>query len=84
MIRLIDETDPKRALPYHLIGKQILIRDENEIFMATVVSIADVLHVFKGPYPYKIIDFDGWAELPIIKIDEEKYRREIDRFFLDD
>lgn len=72
MIKLIGETDPKRVLPRNLIGKQILVRTGNDVFMATVVRIADDIYVFRYGIPYKLSLFDGWCELPIVNINEEQ------------
>jgi hypothetical protein len=84
MIRLINERDPKRVDPKHMAGKEILVRDKDEIFIANVVVINNISYVYRWGSSKELNQFDGWATMPIETIDEEKHRREIDMFFSED
>jgi hypothetical protein len=84
MIRLIDEVDPKRVNAKHMVGKQILIRDKDEIFMSKVVNIANIPYVYRWGVGYKLDSFDGWSPLPIQEIDMERDLRHLNHFFSED
>lgn len=84
MIRLIDEIDPKRIRPKHLVGKQILVRNGDEIFLTKLIDISDELYVYRWGFSYKLDTFDGCAPLPIYSVDEQRQAKELDRFLSDD
>lgn len=84
MIRLINEVDPKRVSGKRMAGKQILVRDKEEIFMSKVVIIADIPYVYRWGIGYKLQDFDGWSPLPIQEIDMERDLRHLTHFFSED
>ena len=84
MIRLIDEVDPKRVSGRRMAGKQILVRDKEEIFMSKVVLIADIPYVYRWGTGYKLQDFDAWSPLPTYEVDRERSSRHLDHFFSED
>lgn len=81
MIRLINETDPKRIQPKHMANKDILIRDKDTIFVARVFIIGKDCYIYRWGLSKKVNEYDGWAPLPIEVVDESQYRRDIDMYF---
>lgn len=84
MIRLINERDPKRVDPKHMAGKEILVRDKEDIFIAKIVVINNICYVYRWGNSKPLNQYDGWSVLPIENIDEEKHRREIGMFLSED
>lgn len=84
MMKLIDEVDPKRVNGKHMAGKQILIREKEEIFLSKVVLIADIPYVYKWGIAYRLDQFDGWASIPVYELDQERELRRLDSFFSED
>ncbi len=84
MIKLYNENDPKRVDPKHMVGREILIRDKEQIFIGKVAVINNMSYVYRFGITRKLSEFDGWATLPVEIIDEQSRQRELDRFFLDD
>lgn len=84
MIKLENESDPKRVDPRHMAGREILIRDKDQIFIGKVAIINNISYVYRFGSTRPLSDYDGWAPLPIEVIDDESRRRDLDRFFLDD
>jgi hypothetical protein len=62
-------------------GKQILIRDKEEIFMSKIVLVADIPYIYRWGIAYKLETFDGWSPLPVYNVDENLRHREMDRYF---
>lgn len=84
MIRLENEYDPKRVDPKHMAGKEILIRDKDQIFIAKVALIDNISYVYRFGTTRPLSDFDGWTVLPIEVVDEDRRRRELDAFLTSD
>jgi len=84
MIKLTNESDPKRVDPKHMAGQEILIRDKETIFIAKLFLINNKSYVYRFGSTRPLSDYDGWSPLPVEIIDNQMRQRELDRFFLDD
>ena len=84
MIKLENEYDPKRIDPKHMVGREILIRDKEQVFIGKVAIINNISYVYRFGITRPLSDFDGWTTLPIEVIDEDKRRRELDAFLTTD
>jgi len=66
MLRLENETDPKRRQPKHLRGKKIIYRVGNGMFLSEVIIIGTECYVqYNGTWK-EITKMDGWVEIPVV------------------
>lgn len=84
MIKLTNEYDPKRVDPKHMAGREILIRDKEQIFIGKVALINNISYVYRFGTTRQLSEFDGWTTLPVEVIDEDKRKRELDAFLTSD
>lgn len=84
MIKLTNEYDPKRVDPKHMAGREILIRDKEQIFIGKVALINNISYVYRFGITRPLSEFDGWTTLPVEVIDEEQRRRQLDAFLSED
>ena len=66
MLRLQDEIDPRIVQPKHLKDKKIIYRRGDDILISKVIVIAEQCYVLYHGMTVKLIEMDGWTQLPIV------------------